>query len=191
MIDLKITTQVRSTWHLFSQSSLITFGLRQKIPGLDEQLILLEQQHGFNIIESQLIDLHIKDVYTDSQMHLYIAITESQRNARNHGGDVYFTLTRYSPATAQPTFFESYIFDKGDGFPLDKHGIPQIQDALKPYVSLSPYGECGLGLTNAVEAADICEIECSGFLFEKKSPTIHKLPFEPIKGVMIHLLKYI
>jgi len=205
MFNDEITSIVRQAWRELAEIDEYTPEIgKGNFPELNSILTRLQEEFGFEHIHD--LTRHVYGSEAISGMPLWGAITELERNARVHGqaklisdvGGVYkpqifyhtmfYTSVRYV-SDKSGKYFEVYVFDRGKGFP-NINGIPQIEEAIKPKVSLSDSGEGGVGLTNAIKGADNWEIECRGYAL-RKGKALERLPTEPINGVMVHLAKYV
>jgi len=205
-----LTAKVREAWNIYSAQNRedreLTDSDKETLNEIFEGL----SSYGFNITN----DLHLFHIYDnmfdgygefkqkDDDLKLWASVVHLRDNVKKHAdvfspsgkhlsaaGDGYI-LTRFSYDDNNRRFFEAYVFDKGEGFPNDNESKPQIEKALQKGVSLSSAGECGDGLLDALEDKDFWEIECKGYRLRKNS-SLEKLLVKPIKGVMVHIVKYI
>ncbi len=207
MIDDNLSQKVKLLWKVYSAETE-----RDRKPKGDDLLLFdklkeeLMGDYGFLILEAGFLgidyDAFCDAVYRGDGMRLPGEITDPAvheliKNVKRHAF-VYSPDGREFDDVGQCVFmrrfyregerkvFEMYLFDKGPGFARDTQGIPRIEEATKPNVSLSPGGECGLGLNTCLDRSDFWEIDSCGYRLAKGSP-LEKTDY--VQGALIHLVK--
>ncbi|MFP4401527.1 MAG: hypothetical protein ACLFPQ_06615 [Candidatus Woesearchaeota archaeon] len=147
---------------------------------------------GKVIEQYESLPSYIKNQVWESLVHL-------SQNIRQHANhyDESGRLTRLGSGLIitrmDENVFQAYIMDNGPGFPLDKRHIPRIADAIKDGISLSNYGEDGIGLTDAVKNMSIdgkWEIICNSYSYDSENK-LTKKPIETPVGVLVYFCKYL